>query len=67
MKQNEKTNRNAEVDCKPSSCLECFNCYAVNFEEARKIAPAVKHESSQLYDAEALSYYFYFLPAVNRA
>jgi hypothetical protein len=66
MKQNTETIAKQNDGC-TLTCQGCTSCSAVNFEESRSIKSAGRNDSMQLYSAEALSYYFYFLPTLNRA
>ena len=66
MKKNDNAN-GANVICKTAACMECDLCKAINFEEKRVAKLESNNEMRSLYGAEALSYYFYFMPASNRA
>ncbi|HEX8314014.1 MAG TPA: hypothetical protein VF609_03425 [Flavisolibacter sp.] len=50
-----------------ADCLECALCQAVNFEERRAAMPAGKPDIKALYEAEVMSYYFYFSQVIKRA
>jgi hypothetical protein len=66
MKRDRQTNATAE-ECTIPRCVECELCRVFNFGDKQIKRSEVDGEVKSLYGAEALTYYFYFMPVTNRA
>lgn len=65
MKKNENTHKE-KATCR-EVCRGCGFCNVANYEERRTHRPDTRLENRGLYGAEAMSYYFYFVPGARQA